>query len=73
MVALGDAGGRVMYSFKELSELAGYTFRVYNMLRVFEDLEKNRFLQPNPDPVYSLDHIDGKVIYDDSGNIEVIF
>lgn len=67
MMSLGDAGGRFMYSFKELSELAGYTFRVYNMLRVFEDLKLNRFLQPNPDPVFSLDHAEGRVIYDDEG------
>lgn len=61
MVSLADAGGRVMYSYKELSELAGYTYRVYNMLRVFEDLKANQYLQPETvtNPAYTLDKIDG--------------
>ncbi|KAJ3079292.1 hypothetical protein HK102_003876 [Quaeritorhiza haematococci] len=44
MMSLADAGGRIMYSYKELSELAGYTFRVYNMLKVMQDLHDDRFV-----------------------------
>ncbi|KAJ3270885.1 hypothetical protein HDV01_007356 [Terramyces sp. JEL0728] len=74
MVSLADAGGRVMYSYKELSELAGYTYRVYNMLRVFEDLKANRYLQPDTvtDPVYTLDEIKGKLNIDNDGTIKLM-
>jgi ATP-binding cassette subfamily D (ALD) long-chain fatty acid import protein len=63
MVSLADAGGRIIYSYKELSELAGYTYRVYNMLRVLDDLKHNRFLQADTvtNPVYTLDNIHGVV------------
>ena len=59
-----------MYSYKELSELAGYTYRVYNMLRVFEDLSGNRFLQPesSQDPFYKMDEIKGKYVTDNQCN-----
>ena len=32
MLSLADAGGRMMYSIKDLSELAGYTSRVYTLI-----------------------------------------
>ncbi|KAL8936295.1 MAG: hypothetical protein Q9216_005002, partial [Gyalolechia sp. 2 TL-2023] len=32
MLSLADAGGRMMYSLKDLSELAGYTSRVYSLI-----------------------------------------
>ncbi|KAI9695165.1 MAG: hypothetical protein M1820_008871 [Bogoriella megaspora] len=32
MLSLADAGGRIMYSIKDLSELAGYTSRVYTLI-----------------------------------------
>jgi ATP-binding cassette subfamily D (ALD) long-chain fatty acid import protein len=69
MVSLADAGGRIIYSYKELSELAGYTYRVYNMLRVFDDLQHERYLQPSTvtNPVYSLENIDGGVKIDNDG------
>jgi ATP-binding cassette subfamily D (ALD) long-chain fatty acid import protein len=67
MLSLADAGGRVMYSYKELSELAGYTYRVYNMLRVFEDLRNDQYLKVGGNPAYSLDHIDGVLHYSDKG------
>lgn len=68
MVSLADAGGRVMYSYKELSELAGYTYRVYNMLRVFEDLKEDKYLQPEStsEPAYKLDKINGITKIDNS-------
>ena len=32
MLSLADAGGRIMYSMKDLSELAGYTSRIYILI-----------------------------------------
>ncbi|KAJ3168723.1 hypothetical protein HDU87_000969 [Geranomyces variabilis] len=65
MVSLADAGGRIMYSYKELSELAGYTYRVYNMLRVLEDLHDGRYVDANTggESKYSLERINGVMDY----------
>ncbi|TFY63241.1 hypothetical protein EVJ58_g3366 [Rhodofomes roseus] len=38
-----DAFGRVMYSYKELSELAGYTARVAQLLETMSDVRKGKF------------------------------
>lgn len=42
-VVLLDAFGRVMYSYKDLSELAGYTARVSLLLDTMEDVRKGKF------------------------------
>jgi len=38
-----DAFGRVMYSYKDLSELAGYTARVSLLLDTMADVRKGKF------------------------------
>jgi ATP-binding cassette subfamily D (ALD) long-chain fatty acid import protein len=38
-----DAFGRVMYSYKDLSELAGYTARVSLLLETMTDVRKGKF------------------------------
>lgn len=38
-----DAVGRVMYSYKDLSELAGYTARVSQLLETMADIRKGKF------------------------------
>lgn len=38
-----DAFGRVMYSYKDLSELAGYTARVSLLLDTMSDVRKGKF------------------------------
>ena len=38
-----DAFGRVMYSYKDLSELAGYTARVSLLLETMENVRKGKF------------------------------
>lgn len=70
MINLGDAGGRIMYSYKELSELAGYTDRVFNMIHVMNELSENRFLKPSnsKEQEFSVDKISGCVKYDERCN-----
>jgi ATP-binding cassette subfamily D (ALD) long-chain fatty acid import protein len=53
LLSLADAGGRLMYSWKDLSELVGYTSRVYSLLSTLHDLNANH---------YSLGPINGKVL-----------
>jgi ATP-binding cassette subfamily D (ALD) long-chain fatty acid import protein len=67
MISLADAGGRIMYSYKELSELAGYTYRVYNMIRVLQDLHDDKYVQTGTNDEFSLENIHGTVTYGYSG------
>ena len=74
MMTLADAGGRMMYSYKELAELAGYTSRVYNLLSVLHSLYADGFVGiprpasfPEDQEFYSLGDIRGKVIYGYNG------
>jgi len=43
MLSLADAGGRMMYSFKDLSELAGYTSRVYTLISTLHRVHSNAY------------------------------
>lgn len=44
MLSLADAGGRMMYSIKDLSELAGYTSRVYTLISTLHRVHANAYL-----------------------------
>ncbi|KAJ9079152.1 ATP-binding cassette long-chain fatty acid transporter pxa1 [Entomophthora muscae] len=74
MLNLGDAGGRIMYSYKELAELAGYTHRVYTLVSTLHALRKNKYVDPiplkgasiNPD-AFTLNSIKGQIVYDHDG------
>lgn len=43
LVSSSDAFGRLMSSYKEISQLAGYTARVSSLLNVIEDIQKGHF------------------------------
>lgn len=61
MLSLADAGGRIMYSIKDLSELAGCTSRVYTLISTLHRVHASAYYPPrgtSPDP-YSLSDILG--------------
>ena len=71
LLALADAGGRLMSSYKDMAELAGYTSRVFTLLSTLHELDVGRFqgadaLADGSDgsdhPVYDLGHINGVVV-----------
>lgn len=43
LLSSSDAFGRLMFSYKEITELAGYTSRVASLLDVIEDVQAGRF------------------------------
>lgn len=43
LLSSSDAVGRVMFSYKEISELAGYTSRVASLLTVIDDIQAGHF------------------------------
>ena len=43
LLSSSDAVGRVMFSYKEVTELAGYTSRVASLLNVMDDIQAGRF------------------------------
>lgn len=43
LLSSSDAFGRVMFSYKEISELAGYTSRVASLLDVMDDIQGGHF------------------------------
>ena len=43
LLSSSDAVGRVMFSYKEITELAGYTSRVSTLLDVMDDLQEGHF------------------------------
>ncbi|MCJ1339285.1 hypothetical protein MMC09_004574 [Bachmanniomyces sp. S44760] len=44
MLSLADAGGRIMYSMKDLAELAGYTSRVYSLISILHRVHANAYV-----------------------------
>lgn len=61
MLSLADAGSRMMYSIKDLSELAGYTSRVYTLISTLHRVHAGQYESPrgiSPEP-YSLGDILG--------------
>lgn len=61
MLNLADAGSRMMYSLKDLAELAGYTSRVFTLISTLHRVNANAYYKPrNGYPeLYSLADVDG--------------
>ncbi|KAH6643085.1 ABC transporter transmembrane region 2-domain-containing protein [Boeremia exigua] len=63
MLSLADAGGRMMYSIKDLSELAGYTSRVYTLISTLHRVHADAYMPPpgtRPE-LYSVSDVQGTV------------
>ncbi|KAI9883459.1 MAG: hypothetical protein M1823_004771 [Watsoniomyces obsoletus] len=63
MLSLADAGGRMMYSIKDLSELAGYTSRVFTLISTLHRAHANAYFPPRgtyPER-YSLADVQGTI------------
>ncbi|ROT34991.1 peroxisomal long-chain fatty acid import protein [Sodiomyces alkalinus F11] len=62
MLSLADAGGRMMYSIKDLSELAGYTSRVYTLISTLHRVHANAYhLRGQQSELYSLSDVQGTI------------
>ncbi|CAD7068811.1 unnamed protein product [Tilletia caries] len=69
LLSLADAGSRLMYSYKELAELAGFTSRVYTLISTLHLLNRDQYQTlPRPEgleddtPFYDLGNIHGKLV-----------
>lgn len=63
MLSLADAGGRMMYSIKDISELAGYTSRVYTLISTLHRVHANAYYPPRGSEaeLYSLADSEGTI------------
>lgn len=57
LLSLADAGGRLMYAYKDVLELAGYTTRLYTLLSTLHSLPTSIPFSPSPDTI-SLKDVD---------------
>jgi len=63
MLSLSDAGGRIMYSMKDLGELAGYTSRVYTLISTLHRVHADAYypsIGARPE-MYSMADVQGTV------------
>ncbi|KAL3958979.1 hypothetical protein ACCO45_007141 [Purpureocillium lilacinum] len=62
MLSLADAGGRMMYSIKDLAELAGYTSRVYTLISTLHRVHANAYyVRGGQNELYSLSDVQGTI------------
>lgn len=62
MLSLADAGGRMMYSIKDLSELAGYTSRVFTLISTLHRVHADAYhARGRVNELYSLSDVQGTV------------
>ncbi|KAI0446440.1 ABC transporter transmembrane region 2-domain-containing protein [Xylaria telfairii] len=62
MLSLADAGGRMMYSIKDLAELAGYTSRVYTLISTLHRAHADAYFpRASGNELYSLSDVQGTI------------
>ncbi|PMD53564.1 ATP-binding cassette sub-family D protein-like protein member 1 [Hyaloscypha bicolor E] len=75
LLSSSDAFGRVMFSYKEVTELAGYTSRVATLLEVMDDIKAGHFektLVSDESSAEQLDLMKGRGTVIESEDIEFI-
>lgn len=73
LLSSSDAFGRVMFSYKEISELAGHTARVSSLLEVMDDLLAGRFEKKLVSSVSTEENaavLSGRGVVEESDSIE---
>ncbi|KYK55894.1 lipid transporter [Drechmeria coniospora] len=62
MLSLADAGGRMMYSIKDLAELAGYTSRVYTLVSTLHRVHAGAYyMRGGQTELFSLSDVQGTI------------
>ena len=65
MLSLGDAGGRIMYAYKDMLEVTGYLQRIFTSFHVLHQLHENVYVaEPKK---YSMTSVNGTINYIDDG------
>ncbi|KAG8812581.1 hypothetical protein FRC17_001958 [Serendipita sp. 399] len=59
LIALADAGGRLMYAYKDILELAGLTTRIYTMLSTLHHLQPLPEFERHPERIEFQDAVIG--------------
>ncbi|KNE60139.1 hypothetical protein AMAG_05562 [Allomyces macrogynus ATCC 38327] len=68
LLSLADAGGRLMYAYKSIAELAGSTSRVYTLLAVLHAMHARKFATDGISDKHALGAIHGQVIIGDAAD-----
>ncbi|KAJ3362249.1 hypothetical protein GGF32_006281 [Allomyces javanicus] len=68
LLSLADAGGRLMYAYKSIAELAGSTSRVYTLLAVLHAMHARKFAADGSSDKHALGAIHGQVIIGDAAH-----
>lgn len=75
LLSASDAFGRVMYSYKEIAELAGYTTRVHNLIDVLDDVDHEHYTKTLVSPHSTQEQerlLANRGTHESSGNIEFV-
>lgn len=58
LLSLADAGGRLMYAYKDLLELAGLTTRLYTLISTLHNLPKTPEREVSSDGSFEIRNVD---------------